>query len=348
MDVPAPNRFDLISSDGLIVYPTLGFGWRAHPRIDVGAEFQAVLARFKFVQMLSLARAIEDPDADTIVRLEASDWFTPTGMLGIKARPVDRIELGASLRLPFSINASGETQVEEAIILESIAGQVSPNPAATTLEFDMPLVLRAGVRYAHPRAATPQGSSKGDKPPARPAGSLEELFDVELDLVYERWSALQSFLVTLDAAIVKRDGSRDPLEPVPVPHRYDDTVSVRLGGSFNPGALSLRAGAFFETAGVPARSSRIDFSPFQRFGFGAGLAYRIGRFGLSAAFGLVLNRPRQVSDSQIFLTDSLAADHSAACTEAAADPTMMPCVPIGNGRFEATMRLISIGLEARL
>src|SRR6185369_12732150 len=80
----------------------------------------------------------------------------------------------------------------------------------------LPLVIRTGGRYIW---------YSGD----------QEKADVELDVVYERWSSVGSLGVLIEHTLPT------PLKnPIEIPHNYDDTVGFRLGGSYNFDRLSVR------------------------------------------------------------------------------------------------------------
>ena len=88
-----------------------------------------------------------------------------------------------------------------------------------------------------------------------------ELFDIEFDALFEQWSSLKKYdaklngEVTAVSAIAEVLVGEEPLQlqDVVIEKQWEDTVSLRLGGSYwlEPGAIELSAGGFWESAAAP-------------------------------------------------------------------------------------------------
>src|SRR5690606_31122833 len=97
----------------------------------------------------------------------------------------------------------GQTQFSDA--------QLAVPGAAARLDLVVPPTARLGARYVH---------REGER----------EVFDVELDLVYEAWSMIERYDVELDGTIILFSGGVEAPDTL-IEKRWRDTLSVRLGGT---------------------------------------------------------------------------------------------------------------------
>src|SRR5690606_29261163 len=123
---------------------------------------------------------------------------------------------------PTGFTAQGTVQPEPPRI-----AQIDLAPGPATLYLDLPLVVRTGARYV----------------------SLDkdfEVYDLELDLVYENWSKAQG---TGPVVVIPSLGQFTDIQTT-VLHGYSDTFSIRGGGAYNidafDGIVSMRAGGWFD------------------------------------------------------------------------------------------------------
>jgi long-subunit fatty acid transport protein len=217
---------------------------------------------------------------------------------------------------------------------------LTPNPADVTFRVAHPWILRGGVRYA-----------------ARDAGG--ERWDVELDGTYESWKGFEptSTLREGHTLSIPAAGERGVLDSVfRIPHGWQDSMSVRLGGAYTlrrigPGALALRAGANGETATARDEYSRLDFSPFRRVGAAAGLGYTWGWLAVNLAYEHVWHETREIADSRQW-ADNLVVrgypgdrDLDGLGDE---EPRVDEGFVNGNGRFETAYDLLALSLVAQL
>ena len=254
-----PQRYALRSAHHIIAYPGVGAAYSVNRYFSVGAVFLsgfAVLEQHQAIrplpQLNNLRDYNESQDGDADLRIEASDPFIPTGILGVMSHPVDWLEVGAAVRFPAYIRAEGEAiyTPSEADLPDSTLER-----DRARLEQHFPWMVRVGARYIH------------------------RLFDVEVDFVWENWSSLEGFDVELDAAI--NDGLDPPsvieMPDAHIPKRMRDTYSVRLGGDVEvwPEHIALRAGASWQSSAYPENNETInvDFPFAQQLGVGGGLTW---------------------------------------------------------------------------
>lgn len=290
-------RYMLTKQDMLLAYYTLGAAY-GQKNWGVGATFQwAHLPVSKFSLVIdgttSSAASTVTPyysALDLESNLDLSDAGAPTAQLGAWVRPIPQIEIGVSARVvPIYLEPKGD------VTLNKLPGQdLANNPNATftvdggkaTLPLTMPIIARAGIRYRH---------LSGER----------EVFDIELDYVYEGWSSVDAYSVDLEGSVTlllngpEGEGSPAPLSDIDLSKKWKDTHSVRLGGTWNAieDSFSVSAGGFWESAAVPENYSHLDFPSFQRFGVGGGI--RLTGYGLdfNLAYMHVFNETREVSET---------------------------------------------------
>src|SRR5262249_20106788 len=130
---------------------------------------------------------------------------------------------------------------------------------------------------------------------------------------------------------------RDPILVIE-PHRYDDTLSVRAGGSYNwdrpNGFIGVRGGVFYDTPAAPPQYTRLDFKAWEDIRVSAGIAYQWGNLMLAAGASYLFLPERRVSNSVLRQVDALGASslddlHSVT----------------GNGVYNASYAILTAGLE---
>ena len=133
---PSPTRYDLVSQTGIVAYPSLVLGYRLADWVDVGLSFQDVIMQMKTTTTGSVSLGCpdnpEDPACDVNIDIEGSDYFSPSGSLGVLMRPFDWLELGASLRLPAKSEMKGKAKLQFGPGIERIGaelGQAIVDPA---------------------------------------------------------------------------------------------------------------------------------------------------------------------------------------------------------------------------
>jgi long-chain fatty acid transport protein len=251
-----PQRYALIDANFLVVYPGAGFAYAPNRYFRIGAVFLSGIAHLRqsqairpFPQPLDLSFN-EDLAGDAVISIDATDPFIPTGIIGVMSQPLDWLELGLSVKLPADVRAEGDVTYEASRV-DLPASYLKRDKV--TLRQRFPLVVRAGARYVHPR------------------------FDLEADFVWEQWSALESFVVDMDAVLFDGMYSDLPMPDAEVPKRFRDTYSVRFGGDVEvwPEHLAVRAGGFYQTSAYPENNEtfNLDFPFGELVGVGGGLTW---------------------------------------------------------------------------
>ena len=321
-DVKGGARWMLTDLEAFIIYYSAAVAY-GKENWGVGVTFQVA---HQSLTKLSLvvdgttggAQSPYASPADVLATIELAAPPTFTAIVGAWWRPIPSIELAASGRiLPARMNAEGD------ISLQNTPGggvfkpaQLVVEDSAARLSLVIPPTAKAGVRYRH---------MKGD----------HEVFDVELNVVYEAWSMLKEYNVELDGTI--KLFAAAPAPDITIAKNWNDTFAVRLGGSaYVSKVLSLSAGAFYETAAVPVNYTHLDFPSFDRVGLAIGAQARLGTVDLSIALGHIFQETRIVDEryGKVFQQRPVAE-----CPDNCDgyDP-----VPVNAGKFESGFTTLSV------
>jgi len=293
---PPPNRYDVIEQDVSVAFPSIGAGYRITPQIDVGVRLSWGFGGAKATQYLwGLRNYEEDVRYDGVFGADVHDNFIPAGSVGALYRPVDFIEIGAAYQTERSVHFKGDGTA----VLGSRLAAPGGMPDFIVPELDAPRCAGGGTVTALKTCLNltlPQTASLGARYILRD-GAGGERGDVELDVVWEDWSAGSDIEVIVDG---KSGLTNLPLQPALVRHGFQDTVSIRLGGAYGfdvgHNRLIARAGAAYDTAAAPESWTRLDIDGFARTTLGAGVAYETSSLRLELGGGVVLEGSREVAD----------------------------------------------------
>ena len=337
------QRYMLTSLEALIVYPSLAVAWGDRDSFGVGATLQLAMAPSLEMQLVvdgSQAGGLHAyySGNDVLATIAMSDMAAFSAIVGAWWRPIPELELGLSGRVvPASLSLDGDFS------LANVPGQTQFSKeqltvpgAAARLALTVPPTVRAGLRYRH---------LDGER----------EVFDVELDVAYEAWSMLERSAVELDGTINLFVGAAAP--DTIIEKRWTDTVSVRLGGTWNVLAadharygddaptLQLSAGGYWESAAVPHNYEHLDFLAFERVGLSFGVAGRVGPLRLKLAYSHVFQEDREVDERYGKVYQQRPLDP---CPERCDNGAGWSGVPSNAGLFESGYDLLALGLELGL
>lgn len=324
-DYPAygAQSFQLTRMDVLMAYYSVAAAWKLRDVFGVGVTVQYVdMLQMKYALVVD-SRAVtglnptpDDSGTQLETQLNLKDRTAATAQVGLWYRPHRRVELGLASRVvPVYLRPEGGVSVDKP---QLVTGDIR-----VSMPLVLPATLRGGVRYIHD-VGTGANSRKW--------------FDLELDVVYENWSSIDSFDLELSGSI-----SGQELSDLEIAKKWKDTVSVRLGGDFFalPPYLTLRAGGYVETPTQDPEYAHLDFPAFLRGGVGAGLT--AGAKGIYGTIGYmhVFQQARNVSEAQgqVFQQRPLAP-----CP---AECDGLSGVPANAGRFRSSFDMLNLGFEIR-
>jgi long-chain fatty acid transport protein len=292
-EVGAPQRYDLTSTGGLILFPTLAAGYRIADWIDVGVSFQWAVTKISTTSIATVAAACpdtpEDPACDVTMKIDAQNLFAPTGSAGVLLRPRGDLEFGAMLRFPSSSDLHGRAKVEFGSGVQRLGDAMSkklldPETPPVTISNGYPLMFRVGGRYVWFRGG-------------------QERADLELDLTYENWSSVSRRNVKVEAESLGR-----PMAPLEIDWKLRDTVGARLGGSYRvplaeTGSLVFRGGLFYESASTAVSDTSLQVLGPRRLGLSVGVGLAWKRVVLDVAYAHIFIPQRTVENSTLTAMD---------------------------------------------
>jgi long-chain fatty acid transport protein len=348
-----PHRYMLTETDIMMVNYTASVAWQPYDIWGIGLSLHLVHMMQGRIGMVTsgwmddVQWSPKNDSYDVRAQLDVGGAFSGAATLGTWVRPIDRLRIGASFRVGFdeggsnSIDASGtmklrfqgdfiqslyESGIEtgEGIVPYSDSGkQVTDIPV--TFSMKLPMVARLGIQYIHP------------------FDDDEQLFDIEVDFIWEGWSALDKYGVDLSGymqvtgeGVVKAEKMQ--FQPVDVPKNFRDIWSIRLGGDVRITEwLQARAGGYYETGAVPVSYTNIDFASFDRFGVGAGLTFHYRWFDLSFGYSHIFQMDRVVSveDAMVHVQFPLL------------DQEPLDQHKVNAGKYETSFDIYSLSLEAK-
>ena len=327
------QRYMFTEMDMLLIYYSAAAAWGKKDHFGIGLTLTYVqLPKSQFSMLIDGVNGPGQPlhpyysDFDLIANLDLADHTSFTATLGAWWRVVPQLELGVSARVvPIYLNPSGD------VTMDTPSGQDSPmnisGGGGASMDLTLPIIVRAGLRYRH--------LDKRDR----------EVFDIELDFVYEAWSSVDEYKTKLADTTVDYGSGPVPTidDAILLPRKWKDTFSVRLGGSWNavPDLFTWSLGGFWESAAVPNNYSYIDVASFDRFGAGTGLSFRFYGVDLNIAYMHVFQLDREVDEqyAKVFQSRPLSP-----CA-----PTGYYCggvdgVPVNAGKYETSYDQLNMSL----
>jgi long-subunit fatty acid transport protein len=284
------QKYMMVDRDAMFINYALNVAWKPIEDLSLGVGLQAIVVPSLTYRMTingtpaNAFGAPTRPDAnggDLLSTIEATDMFTFNAIVGALYRVSPAFELGLSGQIiPSQIEAEGPIKLKfvDIVAARNAAGTDTLTDPVTmrgiepaddvTLTLPLPMTARLGGRYIN----------------RRPDGS--ELFDIELDLSYETWSAVDKLM--MDSHGLRGDATAAMFDVgvINVDKQWKDVIGVSLGGDYNavPGFLDLRMGAYYETAVSDPAYSNVDFVTGQQIGVTLGTTLSFGQFQATLAY----------------------------------------------------------------
>jgi long-subunit fatty acid transport protein len=304
---PSPQRYLLVSTNALLLTPTIGVGWEVADGLRLGASF--IFGTAPSIDFVNIAPGLNSDGVnptnnDIRNELKVKDPFFPGFVLGAIWSPANNLDVAGWYKWISPINAKGDVTTEYPVVNGTYGDTAEPYcytvPAGTTpagmpvcgngnnakVTVPIPMEAKLGVRYHKPRADVPYDAHRRDP-------IAQDLFDVEADFTWANDSAFDYLEIHFPGTAT--GGGILPANPgiagstIPpnadVQHSFRDVFGVRVGGDYNvlPDKLAIRAGAFFETQAANSVYQNIDFDGAMRFGLALG-----GTLRLASAFDIML------------------------------------------------------------
>ena len=233
--LPAPQRYSLIDLKGtMLANIGLGIAFRPARWLSLGTTLGVVAGSFAATTTMSacdgaICTQPEDPQYDALTQFKLPLFVAPAASFGAII-DAGKVRLGASFDIPYTISGTADlrTRMPSAAIFDN-ATLEGPNGSAPKANANIPFpwILRTGLEI-------------------RPLRNLR----MEGSFVIEGWSRQQSIsLVANDVSIHNVFAIGDyQVGPVNIPRHMKNTYSVRFGGEYTMGSITLRAGVQLETS----------------------------------------------------------------------------------------------------
>jgi long-chain fatty acid transport protein len=288
---PPPNRYDVTEEDAAVVSPSIAVAYTIKRKLDIGARFTWGIGHIESTNFVwGISNESEYVEADAVFAIEGDDYFIPSFALGALYRPTPNIEIGAqwTSQSNISTKGTGTTQVGAQVFEGTQGIGARTDDLAKCETGGTAEELKACVELGLPMTAT-----VGGRYIVRDATGAERA-DLELDVQWEHHSAVSDYKVVVDA----QPNIGPPLEDVFIRHGFQDTLSIRLGGSYRlpvgPGQLILRAGGAYDTAAAKDEWERLDLDGAARTTLTTGIGFRGSRYQVDLGGGAVLEGTRDV------------------------------------------------------
>jgi hypothetical protein len=305
--VPTPTRYEVIRQELKFGFaPTLGFGYRLARWVQIGVSSQITMINAT-TRAVQNATSSTQPSTDSLVDLNAHDYFIPSLTLAANFTPIRELDFMVAFHWSDKFNGSGTVTYETGTYTR-LAGTNARNQPIDLprIQVGFPWTLTAAARYGGqlPDNATAKTGSS----PRLGDPMDRELWDVEVDATYTFNSAAGDNKVSPgdDVTIVTRrvgmpseyaSVTKQNLSDVTLARHTLNSTVVRVGGSYSvmPRELALEAGGFYETRGLDPDYASVASFDFQRIGFGVGLMIRTGDFDLLAGYGHIFQETVEVA-----------------------------------------------------
>jgi len=322
-----PQRYAQVRTENIAFVVEAAAAWKPMDGLKIGAG----LAFFSFFLNDTHATSgfpgvfgqPEDTDLDGMIQLTGKDTFIPTVIAGLWFTPGPWVaalqgwELGFSLMPGVSVQAKGQARIRlpEHVYFDSVT--VDPQVPGAMGSFDFPWVVRGGIRYRDPR----------------------DRFDIELNTVWEGWSAMKDIRLAPTQPTFYRDlpamGDMEITESA-MKRDFLNTWSVRLGGSIHPLTwLILRSGGYVETGASPDAYFTVATPDSDKWALSLGCGFLLGAFEIDLGYMHVFQASRDIPVTRSLVRQTIPNNP--------ADATV-----IGGGSYESRYDLFGLSLLVHL
>ncbi len=277
-------------------------------------------------------------ELDIHATTDGSDLFTPNAVLGTWYRPAPFLELALSGQI-IPADVKTKSKLTTTAVDPDVAGDITLKrdgiPADdVSITFPLPLTARAGARYRH---------LEGER----------ELFDVELDFVLETWRRVKRFDVESNNLIANLQGNDVPIGRIEIEKHWRNTLAVMLGGDYAAvkDLVTVRAGAFYESAVANPHYLNVDFASGEQLGGTLGASFFYRGAELALAYEYRHQPTAHVSEGDARVHQVVPGS---ACTPPYTDPALcdpnypgIPAPAVNAGTYDAHAHVASIDLMYR-
>lgn len=341
---PGPTRYDTDDMNIVLMFYTAAVAYRPVEWLSFGAALQMIYTESHYATWVPLS-ANQDPDSDVRFQI-LTKGTSVTGILSTLVNPVRGLWIGLSVRLPVRAKTKGDAWLRLPAYMSALGAPIQwmEGKKKAEMYLDVPLLLRTGIRYAWKMPGAPEAP---------------DLADIELNIMWERWSSIVSMDTKLNATLLDQ-----PMETFALNHFYQDVAEYRLGGSFTVprllggGWLTFRLGTYYGSDASPKEYTRMNYAAWARAGIFAGISYRIAGVDLQLGFSHIWNgtgkawRPwtfdatRRVDASCVQPINAFVAPTPVRCDPTALTETQQRS-DISRGTWKGSFTTLSLGFNLR-
>jgi long-chain fatty acid transport protein len=263
------QRYASVSLTGsAFVYITVGAAYQVNDRLRVGATIMDVYSKVSSRIVLSgcpgqTVCAPEDPDFDSLGQDTQTDYFSPSGSIGVQYDATPEVTLGLAVQAPARVSATGTftARLPSSAFFEGarVVGDESE------LTMTLPAAVRAGVEVR-----------------PRPELRIEASLDVEL------WSMHDEIHISPHGVEIQNAPGVGTyvVGDLSIPRNYKTSFAPALGVEWHGPSYMVGAGYSYETAAAPSGyvSVLTVDSAKHLVGLGGGYEANGWQIGLAAGF----------------------------------------------------------------
>jgi len=344
---PAPQRYDTVQQSGVIAFPSVGFAYQLSPEISIGGRFSygfAELQTRRFAQ--GVPNKSETPGQDTDASVVVKDEEIMTYGLGFHYHPSPSFEFAATYTAPIEIDARGTTAPTlGSDLANAVPGMVTEIVPVADADARCATGGAVGAIKTCVDMSLPQTATMGMRWIRRDADGTE-LGDLEFNVRWENWAAVDEYRVLMDGRNSAVDG---PVNETIGKHGYQDVYSVRLGGSTRysrgDGFLEIRYGIAYETAATPVSWTRLDVDAGERFTAAAGISLPVGSMTLDIGAAYIDTATRIVVHEQVINKDNVGDRVQPDVSAPLLPADQQPYHPFNEGTYQSHYWVGSVGLR---
>jgi long-chain fatty acid transport protein len=288
---PAPQRYLLTRQRAVLVFPTVGVGWRVLSNLRIGASAGWGITHVKSaLATVALASGAQNADNDIRANLQVKDLFVPRITVGAIWSVTPFFRSRRHMAMDRSHSRARRPRDRDQLLVG----------AERTRRRQRRRLRRYGLRRLRNRAARRRRkvrerrkrdalSSDSDGSEARDARSWADATRrLRNRSEWANDSALDVVRVRFPAGLPLSGINAEIPQNADQPRRYRDVLGVRAGGDVEiVPSFVVRGGASFETAAGREEYQRLDAAATERLGIAVGGAWRlpIDRVRAELAFG---------------------------------------------------------------
>ena len=271
-DPNGPQRYDSVSLQGsAFVYITAGAAYKLTDHLRVGATVMDVYSKVVSQIVVSgcpgqTVCAPEDPDFDSFGQVTQTDYWSPSGALGLQYDALDgKATLGLAFQAPMKVSADGEFQAR--LPTSAFFEGASVVGTSSSLSLTLPATARGGIEI-------------------RPLPSLR----VEAALDIELWSEQDEISIKPHGIEIQNAAGVGTyvVGDLTIPRHFKNSYAPSIGAEWHGHGFQVGAGYSYETSAVPQGYVSVLTVDAAKHLFGFGGGYELGGWQIGGAAGFAL------------------------------------------------------------